>query len=132
MTTTSPSTPSTPSSSPRSSSSSSNASTSSTSPRLPARHRGAYDLDDLRADTARLIHRLHSSPAAPADDAAPVTVEVDHGSASTRGQPPGRTWLIRLRCADRSVVVAVGLSQTAADHLAQHITDVISPRHRNR
>jgi hypothetical protein len=99
---------------------------------LPACLRDVYDLNDLRADIARLIHRLHSSPAVPADDAAPVTVEVDHGSASTRGQPPGRTWLIRLRCADRSVVVAVGLSQTAADHLAQHITDVISPPHRNR
>jgi hypothetical protein len=96
---------------------------------LPACDHDVYNSNDLRADIARLIDRLHSCPAqsAPADDADPVTVEVDHGSASSRGQPPGRPWLIRLRCADRSVVVAVGLSQTAADHLAEHITDVISP-----
>ena len=89
----------------------------------------AYNLDDLRADVARLIDRLHTSPAqsSPAHHAAPTTVEVDHGSASSRGRPPERTWLVRLRRADRSVVVAIGLSQTAANHLAERITDVIDP-----
>lgn len=178
---------------------------------LPACDRDVYNLNDLRADIARLIHRLHTCPpvtnsaaeppewitlnrcdveeithilgqledlvvhgddeviqqvtrflthsspqslatwvgelashlrprptapgdphpgrarSTPAHEATPVTVEVDHGSASSRGQPPGHVWLVRLGHANRSIVVAVGLSRTAADHLAEHITDVIGP-----
>ena len=90
----------------------------------PAAHHGdAYNLDDLRADTARLAGRLLTSPLA----ATPPTVEVDHGSGSSRGRPSERAWLVRLRHADRSVVVAIGLSRTAANHLAEHITEVIDP-----
>jgi hypothetical protein len=89
----------------------------------PAGHGDAYNLDDLRADTARLAGRLLTSPLA----ATPLTVEVDHGSASSRGRPSERAWLVRLRHADRSVVVAIGLSRTAANHLAERITDVIDP-----
>ncbi len=63
----------------------------------------------------------------PASESAPITVEVDRGSASSRGRPPERAWLVRIRRADRSVIVAIGLSRTAADHLAAHITDVIAP-----
>ncbi len=63
----------------------------------------------------------------PANDSAPITVEVDRGSASSRGRPPERAWLVRLRHADQSVIVAIGLSRTAADHLAAHITDLIAP-----
>jgi hypothetical protein len=55
----------------------------------------------------------------------PLTVEIDTGSASSRGRPPDQTWMVRLRRADRSVIVAVGLSRTAAEHLADHITDVV-------
>jgi hypothetical protein len=50
-----------------------------------------------------------------------VIVEVDMGSASSWGRPPARSWLVRLRRADRCVVVAVGLSRVAADHLADSI-----------
>jgi hypothetical protein len=58
-------------------------------------------------------------------NAQPLTVEIDTGSASTRGRPPERAWLVRLRRADRSLIVAVGLTRTAAQHLADHITEII-------
>jgi hypothetical protein len=32
-------------------------------------------------------------------------------------------WMIRLRRGDKSVVVHVGLTKTAAEHLADHIID---------
>jgi hypothetical protein len=54
----------------------------------------------------------------------PLAVEVEHGSASSRGRHPDRAWLVRLRRADRSVVVAVGLSRLAADRLAEQIADL--------
>jgi hypothetical protein len=57
----------------------------------------------------------------------PVTVEVDTGSSSSRGRPPDQAWLVRLRRADRCVVVAIGLSRTAAEHLAAHIAEIIHP-----
>jgi hypothetical protein len=56
----------------------------------------------------------------------PVVVEADAGSFSSLGRPPERAWLVRLRQADRSVVVAIGLSRTAADHLAAHINELIN------
>jgi hypothetical protein len=55
-----------------------------------------------------------------------VTVEIDTGSSSTRGQPPGRTWLIRLRRGHRSVITTTGLSRTSAEHLAEQITDLLT------
>ena len=55
----------------------------------------------------------------------PITVEIDLGSASTRGRPPDRHWMIRLSRGDKSVIVAVGLSKTAAEHLADHIAEVV-------
>lgn len=55
----------------------------------------------------------------------PVTVEVDTGSATTWDRPPELAWLVRLRRADRSVIVAVGLSHTAAHHLAERITELV-------
>jgi hypothetical protein len=105
----------------------------------------AYDINDLRADAVRLTHRLRASrptrlapgaanrplplPAlrSDADNTAVIVVEVDRGSASSRGRPPEQTWLVRLRCANHSVVVAIGLHKAAADHLADHIADVIAP-----
>ena len=56
-----------------------------------------------------------------------LTVEVDTGSASTRGRPPDRTWMVRLRRADRSIIVAIGLSRPAADSLAERIAELIDP-----
>jgi hypothetical protein len=55
----------------------------------------------------------------------PVTVEVDMSSASSRGRPPERAWLVRLRRADRSVIVAIGLRRSAADRLAQQIRELL-------
>ena len=56
----------------------------------------------------------------------PVTVEVDMGSASSRARPPERAWLVRLRRADRSVIVAIGLRHNAADRLAEQISDLLA------
>ena len=55
----------------------------------------------------------------------PLTVEIDTGSASSRGRPADHAWMVRLRRADRSVIVAVGLSRTAAEHLADHIAVIV-------
>ena len=60
--------------------------------------------------------RLHS----------PVTVEVDGGSASSRGRLAERGWLVRLRRDDRSVVVTIGLSRIGAEHLAEQISDLLA------
>jgi hypothetical protein len=97
---------------------------------VPSWDGDAYHLDDLRGDIARLAHRLTSS-LTPDATPTPITVEVDRGSASSWGRPLERCWLIRLRRADESVVVAIGLSRTGAEHLAAHITDVIAPTARN-
>ena len=56
----------------------------------------------------------------------PVTVQIDTGSTSSRGQPAERTWLIRLRRGDRSVITTIGLSRTSAERLAQQINDLLS------
>jgi hypothetical protein len=56
----------------------------------------------------------------------PITVQIDTGSSSTRGQPPGRTWLIRLRRGHQSVITTIGLSRTSAEHLAEQITDLLT------
>lgn len=66
-------------------------------------------------------HR-HQQPQAPN----PVTVEVDTGSASSRGRPIEQTWLVRLRRHDRTVIVAIGLHQTAANRLAHQIAELIN------
>ncbi|MGH7698100.1 MAG: hypothetical protein ACRENV_05420 [Candidatus Dormibacteria bacterium] len=55
----------------------------------------------------------------------PVTVEVDFGSASSRGRPPERSWMIRLRRGERSVIVAIGLRRSGADRLAAQIADLL-------
>lgn len=59
--------------------------------------------------------------------AAPVTVEVDYGSASSRGRLPGEAWMVRLRRADQSVIVAIGLRRSAADRLKAAITELLDP-----
>jgi len=52
-----------------------------------------------------------------------VSVEIDTGSSSTRGQPPGRTWLIRLRRGHRSVITTIGLSRTSAEHITNLLAE---------
>jgi len=63
----------------------------------------------------------------PTDARAPLTVEVDHGSTSSRGRPAGHVWLVRLRRGQHQVTVAVGLGRPSAEHLAAQIRDVINP-----
>ena len=55
-----------------------------------------------------------------------ITVEIAAGSTSTRSQPPGRTWLIRLRRGNRSVITTIGLSRPSAEHLARQITELLT------
>ena len=57
----------------------------------------------------------------------PLIVEVDAGSFSSLGRPPDQIWMIRLRRADRSVIAAIGLYRTAAEHLAARIAEIIDP-----
>jgi hypothetical protein len=58
-------------------------------------------------------------------DAARVVVEVDYGSTSSKGRPPGRAWLVRLRRDDEAVIVSIGLSFSAAERLAQKIAGLL-------
>jgi hypothetical protein len=74
--------------------------------------------DDLSASAATDSEAVSRSGAA-------LIVEVDTGSASSRGRPPERAFMIRLRRADASVIVTVGLSRVAAERLADHIADVV-------
>ena len=61
------------------------------------------------------------------DPHAPITVEVDHGSTSAKQRPAGRVWLVRLRRADRAVIVATGLGRPSAEHLAHQINQLLHP-----
>ena len=60
-----------------------------------------------------------------------VTVQIDTGSTSSRGQPPGQAWLIRLRRGHRTVITTIGLSRTSAKHLAEQITALLSEPERD-
>ena len=58
--------------------------------------------------------------------AAPLTVEVDMGSATSRGRPLARAWLVRIRRGDRNVIVSTGLRRPDADRLAEQLTDLFT------
>jgi len=51
------------------------------------------------------------------------------GSASSRGRQAERAWLVRLRRADRTVIVAIGLRRSAADRLAEQLTSILADPH---
>ncbi len=57
-----------------------------------------------------------------------LTVEVDHDPVEDGARPAGRVWLVRLRRGSRQVVVATELGRPSADHLAEQIADVVSPK----
>jgi hypothetical protein len=57
----------------------------------------------------------------------PLTVEIDRGSTSTRGRPAHRTWLVRLRRADRAVILAIGLDHATAQNLTDRIDRLLHP-----
>lgn len=71
--------------------------------------------------------RTEAYRAANPDQAAPLHVEVDVGSTSSRGRPAGQVWLVRLRRGSRCAVVAIGLGRPSAETLAAQIRDVINP-----
>ena len=48
------------------------------------------------------------------------------GSASSRGRLPHRSWLVRMRRDDRSVIVAIGLPRTGGGRLDEQITDLLA------
>lgn len=56
-----------------------------------------------------------------------LVVEVDLGSTSSRGRAPGQAWLVRIRCGDQAAVVAIGLSRSCAEALAEKITALMAP-----
>jgi hypothetical protein len=58
----------------------------------------------------------------------PIRVEIDHGSTSAKGRTHGRVWLIRLRRADRAVILTAGLDHPSAERLARQITHVLDPQ----
>lgn len=64
-------------------------------------------------------HRLRQG------DDVPVVVEVDFGSASSRGRSPERAWMVRICRGERSVIVAIGLPRHGADRLARAIADLL-------
>ena len=61
------------------------------------------------------------------DRRAPLTVEIDHGSTSSRGRPAGHVWLVRIRRGNRQAILAAGLGRPSAEHLARQIREVIDP-----
>jgi hypothetical protein len=79
--------------------------------------------------------RLYCTPACraeanrqrPADAHAPLLVEVDHGSTTSRGRPAGQVWLVRIRRGGQQAIVAHGLGRPSADHLARQLQEVINP-----
>lgn len=80
---------------------------------------------DVRPDS---VHRHAVSVPIGAKQAArePVTVEVDFGSASSRGRRPDHSWMVRMRRGERSVIVAIGLTRYAADSLAEQIAELVA------
>lgn len=69
--------------------------------------------------------RVRAHRARQRDAAEPVGVEVDMGSATSRGRPPERAWMVRMRRGGRSVIVATGLRRAAAERLAGQIADLL-------
>ncbi len=61
------------------------------------------------------------------DQSAPLLVEVDTGSTSSRGRPAGQVWLVRLRRGRHQAIIAVGLGRPSAETLAAQLRDVINP-----
>ncbi len=69
--------------------------------------------------------RTRSHRAKRAKDA-PTTVEVDCGSATSRGRPAGAAWMVRLRRGEKAVIVAIGRSRAAAGRLADQLTELVA------
>jgi len=88
--------------------------------RAPQRPRAAPAL--LRPGMPHRPHRYQHP-----DTRAPLHVEVDHGSTSSRRRPAGHVWLVRLRRGNHQAIIAIGLGRPSAEHLASQIREVINP-----
>ncbi|MGH9066999.1 MAG: CGNR zinc finger domain-containing protein [Acidimicrobiales bacterium] len=98
----------------------------------PTRTCAAPGCDQVLAESTTGRQARYCSPACRVRahrqrNAARVLVEVDHGSASSRGRPPDRAFMVRLRRGERSVIVAIGLRRSAAEHLAGQLSDLLGP-----
>ncbi len=92
-------------------------------PTVPVEPVPVLSTDELRALLAACAGKEFEDKR----DTAVVRLFVDTGgSASSRGRLPERSWLVRMRRDDRSVIVAIGLPRTGADRLAEQITDLLA------
>jgi hypothetical protein len=48
------------------------------------------------------------------------------GSATSRGRPKERAWLVRVRRGENAVIVAHGLTRRAADRLVEELTELLA------
>jgi hypothetical protein len=68
-------------------------------------------------------------PPAHVDDlrltAQPLQVVAEAGSATSWGRPSERSWLVRLWRAERSVVIAAGMTGPTACHLARRVGELL-------
>ena len=55
-----------------------------------------------------------------------VTVEVDHGSASSWDRPASMAFLVRVRRGDSSLIIAIGLSRDNARSLAERLGQLLA------
>ena len=56
----------------------------------------------------------------------PVIAEATMGSATSRGRHPNNAWIINLYRANHNIVIAIGLTQTTANQLAQQINNLLN------
>lgn len=66
-------------------------------------------------------------PGRAAREGNPLVVEADVGSTSSKGRAPGQAWLVRIRRGDQAVIVAIGLSRSCAERLAEKIAALMRP-----
>ena len=74
--------------------------------------------------TCRVRDHRHRHQAA----ATPISVEVDMGSATSRGRPAARAWLVRIRRGDSYVIVSTRLRRPDADRLADQLSDLLTDK----
>jgi hypothetical protein len=55
-----------------------------------------------------------------------VTVEVDHGSASSWDRPAATAFLVRVRKGECSLVIPIGLSRSNASSLAERLRQLLA------
>jgi len=55
-----------------------------------------------------------------------LVIEVDLGSATSRGRRPENSWFVRVRNGEASVIMSWGLSRMNAEHLACRLAEVIA------